>query len=212
MASSNCPRFARALPKLLQAKRLPGTANFLRSTPGRGPREPRCPAKSGLTPCTTHKNTNLNAVQRHTPSDEGPRTAQRRLLPRPRQYTPDLRQVGISVGHRLRPDLDNADHRHEHAQIPQPAHEQIRKTPPPFQRPRRDTHQDYQWPVFSTSANGIPDADNTLPDPRGRKTQRDKRHRRPGRWRSARGEPGGGERQGLPWAQTVIAAKNAHQC
>ena len=38
---------------------------------------------------------------------------------------PDERHIGITVGHRLRADVDDADYRHEHPQVPEPADGQI---------------------------------------------------------------------------------------
>ena len=51
--------------------------------------------------------------------------------PRQRDEDADQRDVRVAVGHRLRADLDEADHRHERPEVPEPADEdQVRRALP----------------------------------------------------------------------------------
>ena len=45
----------------------------------------------------------------------------------------DQRQVGVAIGPRLLADLDQADHRHQHAEVPEPAGQQVRAARPQAQ-------------------------------------------------------------------------------
>ena len=60
----------------------------------------------------------------------------------------DRREVTEAIGHLLRANLHDADHRHECAEIPGPSHQQVRMVPPPddradaYRRQRRGRRQD----------------------------------------------------------------------
>ena len=65
------------------------------------------------------------------PATIGPRRGDLRRSPGQGQIQPDLRQVGVAVGHSVPSNLHQTDHRHEHPQIPKPADQQLRTLPPP---------------------------------------------------------------------------------
>ena len=121
------------------------------------------------------------------PNGDRARSPRLRNSPGQSDAQPDLRQVRVAVGHRLVAHLHQADHRHEHPQVPEPADQQIGIPPP--RTPRRQR----KWPPapttraarLSRAAGCCPDGDRTRPAPPDRRTGPDRPRRKPGRWRSA---------------------------
>ena len=124
-----------ALPARTLAEVVVGHGYCARCSPRRGSIVSRCCAKR-------------SSVARHTPSESPAPTPNRRRTPsddegqdatawaRPpgqRDAQPDLRQVRVAVGHRLRPHLHQTDHRHQHPQIPEPADQHDGPPPSPCQ-------------------------------------------------------------------------------
>ena len=88
-------------------------------------------------------------VPASAPPPAPPRSAKSPHRPRDHDEQPDQRQVGVALRHRLLPDLNDADHRDEHAEEPEPPDRQIAMPPPePDDRRRRRQQRDQcQWPV-----------------------------------------------------------------
>ena len=64
------------------------------------------------------------------PCRRGPASGQRVEAPDRRNGEPDERHVREAVGHRLVARLDDADHRHQRADEPEPADDEIRMAAP----------------------------------------------------------------------------------
>src|SRR6266403_3125252 len=59
-----------------------------------------------------------------------PRNRQIRDTPSRDQVKTDLRKVSVAICSRLSSNLDDADYRHEHSDVPKPPRDQVRMFPP----------------------------------------------------------------------------------
>ena len=91
------------------------------------------------------------------PNGDGPTRPTGRTPPRRSQVKADLGQIGVAIGHGLPAHLHQPDHRHQHAQVPEPADRQVRVLPSPRYGGRRYRRQQQQAPAASPTSNALPD-------------------------------------------------------
>ena len=123
MASSSFPCSASATPRSFSAKGF----REVQSRVWRQRVSLSC-AEAGLPPGAAYHQDGNRTGGRRGNNHAADRPEARQASQRPGQHDaqPDLRQVRIAVGHRLGADLHQADHGHQHAQVPQPADDQVR--------------------------------------------------------------------------------------
>src|ERR1019366_9453321 len=86
----------------------------------------------------TERKEDTGARRRESQAPGGPPPQQVPCAPAYRDKDPNGREVGVAVGHGLRSDLDQADHRNKRAQEPEQSYRQIRSP-----RGRPDRQQRY---------------------------------------------------------------------